>query len=94
MRRKYNDCQRGDGNCALCSLVSYGRDCRNKPISKAAWYRMAAELEQTQVAEKAGVSLRQVQKLESGEIQAGNMTARNLLAIADALGVDVRDLIG
>lgn len=34
MRRKYGDCKRKDGNCTLCSLVSNGLDCRNRPISK------------------------------------------------------------
>ena len=56
--------------------------------------RKAAGLTQAALAEKAGVNIRQIQKLESGEIEAGNMTVKNLLAIADALGVDVRDLIG
>ena len=28
MRRKYGDCVREDGDCTVCSLVSYGRDCR------------------------------------------------------------------
>lgn len=56
--------------------------------------RKAAGLTQAALAEKAGVNIRQIQKLESGEAAPGNMTARNLLSIADALGVDVRDLIG
>lgn len=93
MRRKYGDCQRADGNCAVCSLVSYGRDCRSQPITKLAWYRMAAGLEQAQLAEVSGVNIRQIQRVESGSSDAGNMTARNLLAIADALGVDLRQLL-
>lgn len=56
--------------------------------------RKAAGLTQAALAEKAGVNIRQIQKVESGEAAPGNMTARNLLSIADALGVDVRDLIG
>lgn len=93
MRRKYGDCQRQDGNCTLCSLVNYGRDCRNRPISKLEWARHGAGLTQKQLADAAGVNIRLVQKVEGGEADAGNLTARNLLALADALGADPRELI-
>ena len=39
MRKKYADCQRADGNCTACSLVNYGRDCHNRPITKLEWSR-------------------------------------------------------
>lgn len=55
--------------------------------------RLAAGLTQKQLAKLSGVNSRQIQKVEAGEIKAGNMTASNLLAIADALGVDPRRLI-
>ena len=55
--------------------------------------RLAAGLTQKQLAEASGVNQRQIQKVEAGEIKACNMTASNLLAIADALGVDPRRLI-
>lgn len=93
MRRKYRDCQRADGDCTQCSLVNYGRDCRNRPITKLEWARLAAGLGQKELAEKAGISVQQIQNIEIGHGQAGNMTARNILAIADALGVDPRNLI-
>lgn len=93
MRRKYRDCQRQDGNCTLCSLVNYGRDCRNRPISKLEWARLAASLGQKELAEKSGVNVRYIQNVELGKSEAGNMTARNMLALADALDVEVRDLI-
>lgn len=48
---------------------------------------------QQELAEKAGVGLRLIQKVEGGEALAGNLTARNLLSIADALGVDPKKLI-
>ena len=50
-------------------------------------------MELGQLAELSGVNMRQIQKVESGEIDAGRMSARNLLAIADALAVDPRELI-
>ena len=30
-KRSY--CTQNDGDCKTCSLVSYGRDCRNNPIN-------------------------------------------------------------
>ncbi len=93
MRRKYNDCQREDGDCTVCSMVNYGRDCHNRPITKLEWSRRMAELTQAQLAEASGVNIRQIQRVELGEAEAGNLTARNLIAIADALGVDVRELL-
>ena len=55
--------------------------------------RIAAGLTQKQLADASGVNQRQIQKVEAGDIKAGNMAASNLLAIADALGVDPRRLI-
>ena len=93
MRKKYADCQRADGNCTACSLVNYGRDCHNRPITKLEWSRRMAGLTQAQLAEKSGVNIRQIQRVELGEAEAGNLTAKNLIAIADALDVDIRRLI-
>ncbi len=55
--------------------------------------RLAAGLTQHQLAEKSGVNVRQIQRVESGTSSAGNLTAKNLLALADALGVDPHDLV-
>lgn len=93
MRRKYADCIRVDGNCTLCSLVNHGMDCRNNPISKLEWARRGAGMEQKDLSAASGVNVRQIQRVEWGEAEAGNLTARNLLAIADAIGVDAHDLI-
>lgn len=93
MRRKYGDCQRQDGNCTLCSLVNYGRDCRNRPISKLEWARLAAGLGQKDLADLSGVNVRYIQNVELGASEAGNMTARNLLSLAKALGVEPDNLI-
>lgn len=93
MRRKYNDCQRVDGDCTVCSLVNYGRDCHNRPITKLEWSRRMAHMTQSELAKKSGVNIRQIQRVELGEAEAGNLTAKNLLAIADALGVDISDLL-
>lgn len=93
MRRKYGNCQRQDGNCTLCPLVNCGRDCHNRIISKQEWARMAAGMSQQELSKKSGVNVRQIQRVELGESEAGNLTARNLIALAEALGVSTRDLI-
>lgn len=93
MRRKYNDCQREDGDCTVCSLVNYGRDCHNRPITKLEWARRMAGMTQAELAEKSGVHSRQIQRVEIGEAEVGNLTAKNLIALADTLEVDVKDLL-
>lgn len=93
MRRKYSDCQRADGDCTACFLVNYGRDCHNRPITKLEWSRRMADMTQSELAKKSGVNIRQIQRVELGEAEAGNLTAKNLLAIADALGVDAKFLL-
>ena len=50
--------------------------------------RIKAGLTQQQLSDIARVNIRQIQRVENGESEAGNMTARNLLAIATALCVD------
>lgn len=53
----------------------------------------AAGISQTELSRRSGVNLRQVQKLVAGEILLSNMTAKNALSIADALSIDLRDLL-
>ena len=55
--------------------------------------RKTAGLTQKQLSELSGVNIRQIQRVESGASQASNLTAKNLIAIADALGVDPHKLI-
>ena len=93
MRKKYADCQRADGHCTACSLVNYGRDCHNRPITKLEWSRRVEGITQAQLAEASSVNIRQIQRVELGEAEAGNLTAKNLIAIADALNVDIHRLI-
>lgn len=93
MRRKYQDCLRQDGNCTLCHLVSNGRDCRGRFITRLEWARRAAGIGQKELAEMSGVHVNYIQNVELGKSDAGNLAARNLLALADALGVDPRELI-
>lgn len=55
--------------------------------------RMAAGLTQQQLADASGVNIRQIRRVELGTSETGNMSARNLLAIAKALNVDPEKLI-
>ena len=55
--------------------------------------RKAAQLTQAQLAEAAGLNIRQVQKIEAGEILIGNMTLTNAARLAQALGVKIEDLL-
>lgn len=52
-----------------------------------------ADMTQTELAQKSGVNIRQIQRVELGESDAGNLTARNLISIADVIGVNPKDLI-
>lgn len=57
------------------------------------YYRLKSGMTQSELAQESGVYIRQIQKVESGEIETGNMAGKNLLALADALRVDAKDLL-
>ena len=57
------------------------------------YYRLKAGMTQAELSKKSGVNIRQIQRVELGEAETGNLTAKNLLAIADALDVDIRMLL-
>lgn len=61
--------------------------------SAVKFQRKAKSMTQQQLADASGVCISQIRKVERGEIDPSNMTAKNLLAIADALSVDPHDLI-
>lgn len=54
--------------------------------------RLAAGLTQAQLVELSGISRGQVQKLERGEIQLGNITLTTAAKLAEALGVGLEEL--
>ena len=53
----------------------------------------AAGISQAELSRRSGVDLRLIQRMVSGESKMGNIAAKNLIAIADALNVDPRGLI-
>lgn len=62
--------------------------------SKVYYYRAEAGMTQAQLASAAGVPVRWIQKIEKGAIHPENVTLKNALALAAALGVEPKDLIG
>ena len=50
-------------------------------------------LTQIQLAQMSGVNSRQIQRIENSESDIENVTLRNALALAKALGVSVEDLL-
>ncbi len=55
--------------------------------------RLSRRMTQKQLASLSSINIRQIQRFERDDFVTGNMTAKNLLAIADALGVDPHVLI-
>lgn len=55
--------------------------------------RLRAGMTQQQLADAAGIFVRQVQKLENGETQILNLRLHTVLSLADALGVSVDKLV-
>lgn len=92
-KQRYQDCQRADGDCSACALSSYGRDCHNAPANQLAYLRNHAGLTQQALADKSGINIRQIQRVENGTSSAGNITLKNAVALAGALGIDVKELM-
>lgn len=56
-------------------------------------YRKKQGLTQTDLANRAKLNIRQIQKIENGEAQTENVTLKTMQAIAQALHVKIDDLI-
>lgn len=56
-------------------------------------YRKKQGLTQTGLANRAGLNIRQIQKIENDEVQTENVTLKTMQAIAQALNVKIDDLI-
>lgn len=48
---------------------------------------------QTDLANRAGLNIRQIQKIENDEVQTENVTLKTMQAIAQVLHVKIDDLI-
>lgn len=50
--------------------------------------RQSAGLTQKQLADKTGINVRQIQKVEAGDIKLSNLTAGNFIALCQALDLN------
>lgn len=51
-------------------------------------------MSQVNLSSVSGVSVSQIQKIESGNIDIGNITSRNFLSLTRALEIDPYELVG
>lgn len=56
-------------------------------------YRKKQGLTQADLANRAGLNIRQIQKIENGEVRTENITLKTMQAIAQALNAKIDDLI-
>lgn len=50
-------------------------------------------LSQRQLAEKANMHYMQINKIETGKIKIGNISAKNFIALSEALETDPKELL-
>ena len=62
-------------------------------INRIKTYRKKQGLTQTDLANRAGLNIRQIQKIENGEVKTENTTLKTMQVIAQALNVKIDDLI-
>lgn len=74
----------------LGDIESYDR---YKTATWVYYYRTKRGMTQTKLAEESGVNIRQIQKIEAGEIEPGNVSARNIIALSEALGINPKNLL-
>lgn len=56
-------------------------------------YRKKQGLTQADLANRAGLNIRQIQKIENGEVRTENITLKTMQAIAQVFNVKIDDLI-
>ena len=62
-------------------------------MSKLKKLRTAKNMTQKQLADGSGVNIRQIQRVENGDSDMSNITLGNAIKLADALDVDVKELL-
>ena len=62
-------------------------------MSKLKKLRTAKNMTQKQLADGSGVNIRQIQRVEHGDSDMSHITLGNAIKLADALGVDVKELL-
>ena len=72
-------------------LRFYGLELEN--FNTLRWYRTAAAFTQAELARTSGINIRQIQKLESGEIKMENITLATAAKLADVFGIEIDKLL-
>lgn len=80
--------------CPHCGAGTEGHTVMNTAKRILKERRTTAGIAQAQLAEKAGMNIRQIQKIEKGEIQLENITLKNAIGLANALGITPEQLLG
>lgn len=62
-------------------------------INHVKTYRKKQGLTQTDLANRAGLNIRQIQKIENDEVQTENVTLKTMQAIAQVFNAKIDDLI-
>ena len=63
-------------------------------MNRLAKLRKSRNLNQMALAEKSGINLRQIQKIEANESKMENLTLKTAVALAEALQIeDLRELL-
>lgn len=62
-------------------------------INHVKTYRKKQGLTQTDLANRTKLNIRQIQKIENGEVKTENITLKTMQAIAQAFEVKIDDLI-
>lgn len=62
-------------------------------INHVKTYRKKQGLTQKELANRAGLNIRQIQKTENAEVKTENITLKTMQAIAQALNAKIDDLI-
>ena len=75
------------------TLKFYGLDRDPASANVVRRMRHRLGLSQSQLAAAAGLNVRQIQKIESGEILLGNITLANAARLAEALGITMEALV-
>ncbi len=88
----YFGLRHSDSNRPPCTFTENGTDCHVDAITKLERYRMKRGMTSRELADLSGVNLQTINRLErSGDI--GNIAARTLIRISDALCIDPKSLL-
>jgi len=76
----------------VAAVKAYDRIVDNR-LSRVRTLRVTQGLSQQALANASGVNIRQIQRIEGGGSDINNLTLKNAVAIANALGVTAEDLL-